>query len=222
MLLTYFDNWLLFTVIFGLFLISTFIRIKQSRNFYTKDVVVRKFGIMELEVPATPTELMNIIKGLYLLPEPQSRKSISALRTQLKLDFLFMPLVYGSVFLLSWKVAQKMQFPLGQYLFLGFAFLQLVSWICDMIKNVYLLGKIRAEPVMTSERTHKNYLRMEGAKWGITLTAAVCSLSAVFYFWMTGNYSSNSFYFLLIVLIEIIIFLVAAKFSAKTRAGQDI
>jgi len=182
---------------------------------------VRKFGIMELELPATPTELVNLMKGLYLLPAPESQKSISALRTQLKLDFLFMPLMYGSVFLLTWKVAQKMQFPFGHYLFLALAFLQLVSWTCDIIKNVYLLGKIRAEPGMSSEKTHKNYLKMEGAKWGITLTAAVCSVSAVFYFWMSGNYSSNSFYFLLIVFGEVIIFIVAAKFFTKTRAGQN-
>ena len=217
MLFTYFDNWLSFTILFGLLLIVTFIMMKQSRNFYTKDVVIRKFNIMELEMPATPTELMNIIKGLYLLPPLQSKKSISALRAQLKLDFLFMPLAYGTIFLLNWRVAHKMQSQPGYYMFLAFAFLQLVPWVCDIIENIYLLGKIKPEPGMTNEKKHKNYLIMEGAKWGITLTAVVCSVSAAAYFWLTGNYSSGSFYFLLIVLVEVIIFLIAVKVFFKAR-----
>src|SRR2546430_11247583 len=91
--------WLLFTVFFGLFLIITFIMMKQSQNFYTKDVIVRKFSIMELQIPASSKELFNLIKGLYDLPSVESQKSIKALKGQLKLDFLFMPLAYGSIFL---------------------------------------------------------------------------------------------------------------------------
>jgi hypothetical protein len=223
MLSTYFDNWLLFTIVFGLFLIVTFIMIRQSRNFYTKDVVVRKFSIMELEIPASPTELVNLMKGLYLLPASQSKKSISALKAQLKLDFLFMPLAYGSVFLLSWKVAHKMQFQIGHYIFLAFAFLQLVPWICDIIENIYLLGKIKPKPEITSEKKHTNYLRMEAIKWGTALTAAVCSVSAIFYFWLSGNYSFNSFFFLLIVVGEIIIFLIALKvFLKKNELHKNV
>ncbi|MEP7145200.1 MAG: hypothetical protein ABI707_20105 [Ferruginibacter sp.] len=217
MQVTYFDNWLLFTIIFGLFLTLTFIMMRQSRNFYTKDVVVRKFTMMELEVPATARELVNLIKGLYLLPPAQSKKSINALRAQLKLDFLFMPLAYGSIFLLNWKVAFKMQLQIGHYVFLAFAFLQLVAWICDIIENIYLLGKIEPEPKMTSDKNHKNYLRMEAVKWGISLTATVCAVSAVFYFWLTGNFSSGSFYYLLIMLGELVIFFMAVKVFSKAR-----
>ncbi len=212
MLFTYFDNWLVFAIVFGLLLIVSFVMMKQSLNFYTKDVVVRKFSIMELEVPATAKELVNCIKGIYLLPPAQAAKSISALKAQLRIDFLFMPLAYGSVFLLCWKVAHKMQFQFGHYVFLALAFLQLVPWVCDIIENLYLLKKISPEPKETDAKTHKNYLRMEAAKWGIALTAVVCALSAVCYFWLTGNFSSHSFWFLLIGLGELIIFALAKRF----------
>src|SRR3954468_22953042 len=97
--------------------------IKLADQFFTKDVVVRRFSIMELQVPATATELVNIVSGLYLLPPAQSVKAIRALKAHLKLDFLLMPLAYGSIFLLNWKVAHKMEHPLGYYVFIAFAFL---------------------------------------------------------------------------------------------------
>lgn len=200
-------NWLWITIIFGLLLMFSLIMKRQSLNFYTKDVVPRKFSIMELEIPATSTELFNLIKGLYLLPEDQSIKSIRSLRSQLILDFLFMPFVYLIIFLLCWKIAHKMQLSFGYSFFIALAFLQLIPWICDIIKNCYLLNKIKKEVLPSSEEFHRNYLWMEGFKWGITLIAAISAISVICYFWLTGNYSSNSLYYLLIVLSEIIIFI---------------
>src|SRR3954463_7106466 len=101
----YLNNWLLFTVAFTLLLIVSLIMQKQSDNFYTQDVIVRKFSIMELEMPATSRELYNLVSGLFRLPPDESRRSLRALRGQLWLDFLFMPLAYGSIFLLCWRVA---------------------------------------------------------------------------------------------------------------------
>lgn len=213
--MAYIDNWLLFSILFGLLLIVIIIMKKQSENFYTKDPIVRKFSIMELEVPATPKELANIIKGLYDLPDTKSGKSIKALKEQLKIDFLFMPLSYGCIFLLCWRVANKMQLDFGYYLFKGLAFIQLVPLICDIIENIYLLGKIRQDVKETIEKKHKQYLWMEAVKWGIALTATVCSVSAVCYFWLTGNYSVTSFFYLLIILVEIVIFLIVVKLFLK-------
>jgi len=185
---------------------------KQSRQFYTKDPVIRKFSIMELEVPATPKELVNLVTGLYKLPDPQSARSVAALKGQLKLDFLFMPLAYGSVFLLGWRVANKMQLSIGYYVFISLAFLQIVPWICDIIENIYLLGKISKDVKESSVKLHQQYLWMEVAKWGIALTTAVCCMSAIGYFWLTGNYSETSLRYLWIFLAEIIVFLLAVKF----------
>ena len=222
LLLPYLNNWLYFAIVFGLFLVISFIMIKLSGRFYTKDVVVRKFNIMELQVPATATELVNLIRGLYLLPPAQSVKAIGALRTHLKLDFLFMPLAYGSVFLLNWKVAHKMEHPLGHYVFMAFAFLQFIAWLCDIIENIYLLKKIQPEPVKTDAETHRNYLRMEAIKWGIYLTGLVCAVSAIFYFWLAGNYNAVSFDYLLVVFGEIVVFLIAVKISSKGNKKNEV
>ncbi|CAN5119498.1 hypothetical protein BH11BAC6_BH11BAC6_01390 [soil metagenome] len=221
MLPEYLNNWLLFAIFFGLMLLLTFIMMLQSRQFYTKDVIVRKFSIMELEVPASPKELVHIIKGLSLLPAPQSQKTIAALKAQLKLDFLFMPLVYGSVFFLCWRVAIKMNLHFGHYVFLGFALLQLVPWICDIIENIYLLNKINqgAQVTETTDKKHTAYLYMEAFKWGIVLTATACALSAVCYFWLTGSYSATSFNYMLIVLAEIAVFAFIVKRAAKKNVA---
>ena len=100
-------------------------------------------------------------------------------------------------------------------MFTGLAFIQLVPLIYDIIENIYLLGKIRQDIKETDEKKHKQYLWMEATKWGIALTATVCSVSAVCYFWLTGNYSVTSFYYLLIILVEIVIFLIVVKLFLK-------
>src|SRR3982751_4158574 len=216
------DNWPLFTIVLGLLLVVTLVMMKQSQHFYTKDVVIRKFSIIELQVPATATELYNIIKGLYALPAPQSQKAISALKRQLQLDFLFMPLVYGAVFLLCWRVSAKMHPHFGYYLFLVLAILQVIPWICDIAENIFLLGKLKSDiekPTETpgAKLKHKRYLFMEAIKWGVLLTGAVCALSAIAYFWLTGNYSGNSLVFLLIVFAEILLFLLGVKLISPKK-----
>jgi hypothetical protein len=215
--LPYLDNWLLFTLLFGALLIVTLIMMKQSNSFYTKDVIVRRFSIMELETPASPKELYNLIKGLYDLPPEESRRSIKALRGQLIIDFLFMPLAYGCIFLLCWRIAHKMDLNIGYYVFLAFAFLQIIPWICDIVENIYLLGKISPAVEETSPKKHKAYLWLEVFKWGIALLALVCSISIICYFWLTGNYSSHSFIYLLIFLAEAIAFGLAAKFLLREK-----
>lgn len=210
------NGWALFTVLFSGMLIITFFMAKQAERFYTKDPVRRKFSIMELEIPASAKELYNLIRGLYALSPVESKKAISALKGQLMLDFVFMPFAYGSIFIICWQVANKMGSKLGQVAFLILAFLQLIPWICDIIENVYLLGKIRpdnkdiatlpkAEQEVVNQK-HKRYLWMEAAKWGIALTAAVCAISAVCYFWLSGSYTAPSSLYFFIVLAEIIVF----------------
>jgi hypothetical protein len=208
MLSQYLNNWQLFTISFGLMLLVSFVMMRQSRSFSTFYVTKRKFSIMELEIPATYAGLVRIIKGLFLLPEVDRKKSIGALKGQLWLDFLFMPLAYGSIFLLCWRVSLKFQSVFGHYIFFAFAVLQVVPWICDIIENVYLLGKIKQgvniddskEALEKKSNLHKAYLVMEAIKWGTALTATVVRVSAICYFWLTGGYTATSLKYAVITL----------------------
>ena len=205
----------LFCIAFGLVLFFSFIMSMQALQFYTKDVVIKKFSIMDLEIPGTPEELVNLIKGLYLLPDPQSKKTIRNLKGQLYIDFLFMPSAYGAIFLLCMLVSGKMLFPFGIKLFIVFGWLQLVPWICDIIENIYLLRKIKPEPVLSTPKVHKAYLIMEIVKWGISLAGCICAMASICYFWLTGNYSFHSLYYLMVITCEIALFLLLGKFFLK-------
>ena len=105
---TYLNNWMLFSICFGLLLLVSFIMSLLGERFYTFDVIRKKFNMIELEVPASPKEMANLIKGIFLLPPEESARSLKAVRAQLGWDFLFMPCAYGSIFLVCWRIAQKM------------------------------------------------------------------------------------------------------------------
>lgn len=213
MIIYYLNNWLTFTIAFSLLLIITYLMMKQSRHFYTQDVVERKFSIMELEVPATPTELRNLISGLFRLSPEQSQQSLRALRGQLLLDFVFMPLAYGCIFLLCWRVAGKMSFGFGNIVFLAFAFGQALPWICDIIENVFLLSQLKPGVEEMSRRSHRRLLLMEGIKWGFSLAAMVSAISAIAYFWCVGSYSNTSLFYLGIVVAELFFFVMLLKWT---------
>ncbi len=108
-----------------------------------------------------------------------------------------------------------MQLQTGYYIFMFFAFLQVVPWVCDIIENIYLLNKITEGVKETGRKKHKALLLMEVTKWGIALTATVCSLSAICYFWLTGQYSPTSFWYLVLILVEIALFLLFKKILIK-------
>ena len=103
-------DWIYFCIFFGAMLLISFIMSLQSANLYTMHVVIRKFSIIDLQFPASAQELVIFIKGIFLLPVELSKKSLSALKGQLYFDFLFIPAVYGSVFILCMKVSIKMIF----------------------------------------------------------------------------------------------------------------
>lgn len=211
------NTWLLLSISFGLMLLVACIMIRQAQKFYTLDVIIRKFSIMELEMAATPKEMVNVIKGLYDLPPEQARTSLTALKNQLRLDFLYMPLLYGSIFFITWRVANKMEIQAGFIVFATLAFLQGVAWICNIIEDIYLLGKIKNDVHESTFKRHKMHLVIEAIKWGIALTATVCSFSAIAYFWLTGKYSIQSFEYLIIVLGELIIFGIIVQFLIKRK-----
>ena len=207
-------QWMHFCIALGAVLVLSYIMSLQSRNFYTDHIVVRKFSILDLEFPASPRELINYIKGIFLLPAELSAKTLRNLRGQLYVDFLFMVAAYGSVFILCMKVAGKMT-DFGFWIFMALAWLQIIPLICDVIENIYLLGKLKPEPPLSTQRTHNAYLKLEICKWGIPLTGVVCCIAAIAYFWLTGNYTYNSIEYFVLIIAELALFFILKKATAK-------
>jgi hypothetical protein len=195
------DAWGWLCISMGLLLITIFIMMRQSRQFYTMDVVMRRFSILDLQFPGSPNEIPAIIKGVYALPVVQQAKTLSALRGQLWVDFLFMPAAYGSIFLVCIKVAEKMN-PAGTSLFTWLAWLQLLPWLCDVAENIYLLRKTAPNVPASTKTVHKAYQWLEITKWGISSIGMVCGLSALLFFWVTGDFDSASLHYLLILVAE--------------------
>jgi hypothetical protein len=204
-------SWAWFCYALGLAAITTIIMSRQAKQFFTLDVVVRNFSILDLEFAAAAKEIVHIIKGIYLLPQPQSTKTIKALKGQLIIDFLFMPGIYGTVFLGCMHVSCKMTTNWGQASFAILAWLQLIPWLCDIIENIYLLNKIKPVVLPSSDSVHVAYQRMELVKWGLSLTGGVCSIAALLFFWVSGKYAPASFPYLLMVIGEVILFFILAK-----------
>lgn len=211
------SSWPLVCIFFGIMLFLVLLKRWQSTFLYTKDVVVRKFSILDMEIAATQIELVNIIKGLYQLPDQKRQPSISALKTQLYVNFIFMPFVYGFIALLCLQVSRKMSLAAGTNIFVIFAFLQFVSWLFDIIENIYLLGKIKPSVSVSSPKIHKVYLIMESIKWGIALISAICAVAALFYFWLSGNFGAGVLKYLLTFIVEILVFFLLSKLIFRKK-----
>lgn len=214
-----FISWEFFCIAFGLMLVTNFIMGLQSLNFYTMDVVKKKFNIMDLEIPATRFELVNLIRGLYKLPREEALRSIRSLRCQLYTDFLFMPCAYTAIFILCMLVSARMT-SYGVDFFFILAWLQLVPWLCDIIENIYLLRKIKPHSKPSTAGVHKAYLVMEVLKWGIAFIAVICVIAAVCYFWLSGWYSLKTLNYLAVIITEALVFLIAAKIFLKNKEEE--
>ncbi len=211
------NGWYWFTISFGLLLLATLIMNTLSNNFYTHDVVERRFSIMDLEFAANGNEIRHLIHGMYLLEPEKSRKALRSLNWHLLVDFIFMPAVYGSIFLLCMKVSNKMTSDAGQEFFLFLAWAQILPWAIDIIENAYILSKIKASATASSLGVHKLYQFMELTKWSLALLAGMCALFALLYFWLTGNYSTDSLRFAVIIIGEIVLFFIAGSVAAKMQ-----
>src|SRR5437764_216538 len=99
------NGWTWFCIASGILLILEIVMTTQRNYFYTNDVVIRKFNLIDLELPASPREVVNLIKGIFLLPVAQSKKTAAALKSLLYIDFIFMPVAYTAIFLLCMQVS---------------------------------------------------------------------------------------------------------------------
>lgn len=208
------DGWQWFCITLGILLIATFLKGRLSRQFYTQDVVLRRFNIIDFEWPGSPLELENLIKGLYRLPEKRAKTVTRAVKNHLYIDFLFIPAAYGSIFLLCMKVAGKMDY-FGPQVFAVLAWAQLIPLLIDVYENFYLLKKISPDFTKTSLATFKNMQRLEIVKWVVSLLSVILGLSAILYFWLNGNYKESSLGFLAIIAVEVVLFFVAGKVAAR-------
>jgi hypothetical protein len=57
-------------------------------------------------------------------------------------------------------------------------------------------------------------------KWGIALVSVICGLAAVLYFWLVGRFETSSLQYLLILIGEIVVFLVAVSFIKKINPAD--
>ncbi len=214
------SSWLWFCIGFGAAAFLGFIMHLQSKNFYTLHVFVRKFSILDLEFPVSALELATYVKGIFLLPKELFSKSIRALKGQLYLHLLCIPLIYGTTFLLCMQVSHKMNFP-GKYIFALLAWIQMIALLCDYIENCYLLQKIRPDAEVSTSSVHKAYQFLGKLKWAIFLSAGVFSLSALAYFWLTGNYAEGSIYFLMAIITELVLVVVLLRIT-KNRSKINL
>lgn len=212
-------TWIYFCIAFGVMLFFQLLMSLQNKNFFTMHVVIRKFSILDLEFPPSAKDLNYFIKDIFNLPGNLSKKTTKALRRQLLIDFLFMPALYGTIFILSMKVSIAMTY-FGHKLFAIFAWMQFIAWFCDIAENIYLLNKIRPDPVVSNPIVHKSFEIIEIVKWGIPLLAGVCSIAAVFYFWLVGRYSYDSLSYIFIAIIELVIFFIIKKLITKSEEKQ--
>lgn len=197
------NNGYLFCIIFGAMLLTSYIMSLLSKNFYTLHVFVRKFSILDLQFPATALELATYIRGIFLLPKELSSKSLRSLKGQLYIDFIFMPLAYGSIFLLCIMLSHKMNY-MGNYIFTLLGWLQIIPFLCDITENIYLLQKLHPDVKPSTPYVHKAYQLIVKIKWSVAVIAVVFCISALCYFWLTGNFSNGSIRYFIIILIIIL------------------
>ncbi|HXS56854.1 MAG TPA: hypothetical protein VN726_12075 [Hanamia sp.] len=215
-------SWIYFCISFGAMLLVALYMNYQSRYYYTLHVFVRKFTLIDLQSPASPLELATYIKGIYLLPPELSGKSSQALKSNLRIEFLFMPLAFGTIFLFCMQISMKLT-SVGHWGFAILAWSQVVAWILGMFENVYLLNKIQPDVQPSSFSVHKMMARIDILKWAILLFAVVSGLSVSCYFWLTGRYHYDSVQYLMLFIAEAAVVLVFKKIADKTpKVNLDI
>lgn len=207
-------SWMYFSIFFGVMLLVALYMNYQSRYYYTLHVFVRKFSLVDLQSPASPLELATYIKGIYLLPPELSKKSLQALKSNLLIEFLFMPLAFGTIFLFCMQISMKLT-SVGHWLFAILAWSQIIAWILGMIENFYLLSKIRPDVKPSGLPVHKTMAWIDILKWAILLFAVVSGISVSCYFWLTGRYHYDSVQYLVLIIAEAAVVLIFKKIADK-------
>lgn len=211
-------NWMSFCIATAFVVLFSYIMHIISRSFITRDVLHKKFGILDLELASSELELNNLLHGITKLEAVQAKKVFRALRMHLYVDFLFMPAAYGALFIACMQVARKMP-ESGMIFFSILAWLQVAAWVSDIIENIFLLKKIRQHEDQPLQNTGTKFFavfqKLQFVKWGAALLALVCILSSLMYFWVSGFYSPASLKYIVMFTAEILVFIILCALPAK-------
>lgn len=172
-----------FLACLGLAVFTALVMKRQGEAFFTWRLVRQSFGIIDLELPGTPSELQALLLGIDALPNGEGAAVKRAVRGQLWVDFLFMAGIYPGTFLLCMKAAGLLAAPWAQGLFGLLAWAQAAAWSFDVIENVTLL-RLLGRPRELWPTGFRIYLGVVVAKWVLALTGAICAVSALGYFWL--------------------------------------
>ena len=247
------NPWPLFCFAFGLMLLAAYLMKKLEKEFYTQYPVKRKFTMLEMEFPNKYSDIKYLISGIYKLPQNEKATTLKAVKWQLLIDsFLYVPAVYGGIFILCMTVGNKLQLYYGKDFFYFLAYAQFLCLILDYIENILFswlfkrwkdekdiipikAGAIASQHVMSNENTNGSQkekiktdypligLRLlEGLKWTPSMLGAICGFSAVIYFWLSGKYSTSSIPYIVSVLLMLIIFIIISLKKTKPKIYNTV
>jgi len=213
-------GWMWFCIASGATLILALLMQHYGADLATKVGARRSFTIIDLEFPSSPKDIPNTINGIFALSEVRQQQVVQALKRSLYLDFLFMPAVYGTIFLLCMLIADKCgPFSIGRTFFATFAWLQLVAWACDIAENLMLLPRVRKGVEPMKPWVHKTYVRVVWLKWGIAVVGIVTASMLALYFWVKGDYDPASLSYLMIFIVQLAVFFAIGFFFGKKKKG---
>lgn len=213
-------GWMWFCVASGIALLIGLFLQRLSAKLATKVGAQRSFTILDLEFPSSPKDIPNTMSGIAALhSEQQQQQVFRALRQGLYLDFLFMPAAYGSIFLLCMLIAIKCEYQtFGRSLFAVLAWLQVLALVLDVVENLMLLPRARQGAAPMQPYVHKAYVSIVWVKWGIAMTGVVTASMMALYFWLNHQYRTESLPYLLLFLVEIVVFFTARYFLGRKKS----
>ncbi len=187
--------WYWFAAALALQLVFGLLKARQQRKFrYLRGAAITKFSIMDLELPASPASICNIMSGIDNLPPADAAQTRRALRMNLLLDFVYMAGAYPAIFLLCTYCAGHMESGgIGYWIFKGLAFLLIPAWIADLVENFFLLRQLR-RPAVTKLWFYNAYRFMVQFKWAVIGIAGICAVSDQVYNWLVGRYEPGLVY----------------------------
>lgn len=212
------NGWMWFCIASGAALLIALFLQRFDAALATKVGAMRSFTVIDLEFSSNPKDIPNTINGIFTLPEKQQQRVVQALKRSLYLDFLFMPAIYGAIFLLCMLIADKCgPSSVGRIFFSLFAWLQGVAWLCDIIENLLLLPRVKQGVEPMTLGLHKIYVRVVWTKWAIALIGFVTASMLALYFWVKGDYDRASLPYLIVFVGELAVFLAIGFFWSKKK-----
>ncbi|UYQ95059.1 hypothetical protein MKQ68_08120 [Chitinophaga horti] len=204
--------WFYFAICFTLFLITSYVMSRIAKQFcICKAGANVPFSIMDLELPVSERELVNMV---LTMPDTAKR----AVRRHLAADYLFMLAVYPGIALLCCIAADRMKPSVGAWFFWALAALQIVPWLFDVMENSYLARKLN-KPVVDEQRPkafHRFVWRVQ-AKFVIAVTGAITAVFALLYYWLTADFNPDTPWYLLFMLAESLLFVIFLKIRGRKQ-----